>query len=120
MCRRRIDPSPTRQGRVDGAVENVATAKHVKFVLAANAIADERVKKVAELLGLLECCEVIRRLISHMSQYINSVGTAHVVDTTQRPKNEEEVQVERTNSSGGRADESARRPVCTEPTIGRM
>ena len=51
------------QGRVEGAVENVATAKHVKFVTAANAVAGERAKKVAELLVLLECCDVIRRLI---------------------------------------------------------
>ena len=51
----------TRQ--VDGAVENVATAKHVKFVGAANAVADEHAKKVAELLGMLGCCDVIRRLI---------------------------------------------------------
>ena len=90
---------------MDGAVENIATAKHVKFVAAASAVADERVKKVAELLGLLECCEVIRRLIFNMSQYINTVGTAHVVDTTPRPKNNEGVQVERTNSTLGRADE---------------
>ena len=62
------EPSRTRQGRVDGAVENVATAKHVKFVAAANTVAGERVKKAAELLGLLGCCEVIRRIISHMSQ----------------------------------------------------
>ena len=48
---------------MDGAVENVATAKHVKFVAAANAVADERAKKVAELLGLLECRDVIQRLI---------------------------------------------------------
>ena len=48
---------------MDGAVENVATAKRVKFVAAANAFDDERAKKVAELLGLLECYDVILLLI---------------------------------------------------------
>ena len=77
-------------------VENVATAKHVKFVAAANAVAGERVKEVAELPGLLDCCDVIQRLIYHLLQYINIVTTAHVTDTTPRPKNEDDVLVERT------------------------
>ena len=54
---------------MDGVVENVATAKHVKFVAAANAVAGERVKEVAEMLGLLECCDVIQRLILHIAQH---------------------------------------------------
>ena len=86
---------------MDCAVENVATAKHVKFVLAANAVAGERVKRVAELLGLLECCDVIQLLISHMSHGNTIVATEHVIDTTPRPKNEAGVQVERTTSSVG-------------------
>ena len=45
---------------VDGTVENVATAKHVKFVTAASAVAGERVKKVAELRGLLGYRDVIQ------------------------------------------------------------
>ena len=36
---------------VEGAVDKVATAKHVKFVGAANTDAGDRFKKVAELLG---------------------------------------------------------------------
>ena len=39
----------------------------VKFVAAANAVADERAKNVAELLGLLECRDVIQRLILPVS-----------------------------------------------------
>ena len=33
--------------------------------------------KVTELLGLLGCYDVIQRLISRMSQFINIVATAH-------------------------------------------
>ena len=36
---------------VEGAADKVATAKHVKFVGAANTDAGDRFKKVAELLG---------------------------------------------------------------------
>ena len=73
---RRSDPSRTRQGRVDGTIENVAAANHVKFVAVANAVTGERAKKVAELLGLLECCDVIRRLTFRLSQSIIIVATA--------------------------------------------
>ena len=97
---RRSELSRTRQCRVDGTVENVATAKHVKFVAAANSVAGECVKYVAELLGLLECCDVVQRIIFRLSQYINIVATAHLTDTTPCPKNEE-VPVKRTTSLYG-------------------
>ena len=75
---------------MDGTVEKVATAKHVKFVLAANAVADERAKKVAELLGLLECCDVIRRLILPVA--VHQYGRHGACDnTTPRLKDEEQV-----------------------------
>ena len=64
---------------MDGEVENIATAKHVKFVTAVNAVAGEGVKKAAELLGLLGCCDVIQRIISHISPCINMAAMAHVI-----------------------------------------
>ena len=64
---------------VEGAVDKVATAKHVKFVGAANT-------------------DIFRQ-----SQYDNTVATVRVTDTTPRPKNEE-LPVKRTTSSVGRAE----------------
>ena len=52
-------------------------------------------EEVAEPLWLVECCDVILRLISHMSQDNNTVATEHATDTTPRLK-DEEVRVERT------------------------
>ena len=53
-------------------------------------------EEVAELLGQLECCDVIQRLIFRLSQSINIAAAANVTDTTPRRKNEAEVLVERT------------------------
>ena len=89
---------------VDGTVENVATAKHVKFVAAASAVAGERVKKVAELPGLLECCDVIQRLISHMSPYINMVRAAHVITRHRVRRTRRRCRWKGRHSSVGRAD----------------
>ena len=92
---RQSEPSRTRQGGVDGTVENVATAKHVKFAAAANSVAGEHVKKVAELLGLLGCYDIIQWFIFRLSQYINTVAAAHLIDTTPRRKNKDEVPVKK-------------------------
>ena len=48
-------------------------------------------EEVAAPLGLVECCDVILRLISHMSQDNNIVATEHATDTTPRLKNVEGV-----------------------------
>ena len=53
-------------------------------------------EEVAELLGLLECCDVIQRPLFRLSQSINIVATAHAIDTTPRRKDEAEVRVEMT------------------------
>ena len=45
-------------------------------------------EEVAELLGLLECCDVIQRPLFRLSQSINIVATEHAIDTTPRRKNE--------------------------------
>ena len=80
---------------MDGTVENVATAKHVKFAAAANSVAGEHVKKVAELLGLLGCYDIIQWFIFRLSKYINTVAAAHLIDTTPRRKNKDEVPVKK-------------------------
>ena len=116
---RRSEPSRTRQCRVDGTVENVATAKHVKFVAAPNAVASERVKKVAKLLGLLECYDVIQRLISRMSQYIDIVTTAPEIDTTPRRKNKDGVPVEMTTFLYGTILRIGSLSVCSSPPMSR-
>ena len=52
-------------------------------------------EEVAELLGLLGCCDIIQRLIFRLSQHINIAATTYAIDTTPRRK-DEEVRVERT------------------------